>query len=448
MSKVLQFPSKQINIKNYKTIIKKLTFSMYSHKITYEDGTWRQHWFIVLKHIETGLILEFTPYSKYLRFVGKKKSIDTRRPETLRVKGYFICTFLNFVLIENFEEFQIANLIDITIEHGNRFLQAYADGNISKDKKRKPTETVERLMREIAQFYIWIQHVYGEKAKQIKDLQMIEKVEFSHRQSGKEGFYINTPFQVYVSNCESEEILRDIPTKALTKLINLSKIYYPEITLAICLQAFAGLRIGEVCNIRQEICPIDGGGISYMKIGGKLANFKINLLNKYPMRSDGVDVGSIKKYREQYVYYKFLPILEPIFYKHKEWLDNHGTEPGYYPLIVNKKGMAETTQNYRKKFKKLVNDYLITALSESEDYEEQVYAEILMTKDLAPHSLRHWFTVQLVLNNEPTHSIAGWRGDDNLETSLLYTRNKSELIKLYREATSNLLEDIYRYNLK
>ena len=160
------------------------------------------------------------------------------------------------------------------------------------------------------------------------------------------------------------------------------------------------------------------------------------------MRSDGVNVGGIKKYREQYIYPIFLKLLEPIFNEHKQWLKTQEIDYGYYPMFVNKNGMAETTQNYRDKFKRLVNNHLLPALVDSDDFELKVYAEMLMTRELSPHSLRHWFTVQLVLNNEPIHSISSWRGDDDLNSALYYTNNKSQLINLYRMTTSELLQDI------
>ncbi len=442
MSKIVNFPNGYIKNQYYANNIKNFVFGMYSHKMTYEDGTWRQHWFIVLKHKHTGVILEITPYSKFLRFLGKKKSVGFRRPETLRVRGYFICNFLNYVLIAMFDKFQISTLRDITLEHGNQFLQAYADGEASRDKKRKPESTVAKVAVLIAKFYEWIQDVYGKEAKYIKGIKMIEKVEYVDHSSGKKGTNSITPFNVHVADMTHETIFRDIPNKALSLLINLSKVYYPEMTLGLCLEAFAGLRIGEVCNVRQDICPLDGGGISYQKIGGRMSGFKINLLNKYPMRSDGVDVGGIKKYRQQYVYPKFLPLLEPIYKEHIKWLEKQKNELGYYPMFVNRNGHAETSQNYRKKFYTLIENYLIPALIDSEDYELQVYAEMLMTRQLAPHALRHWFTVQLVLNNEQPHSIAGWRGDDSLDTALDYTRNKSQLLKLYKAVTTDLLQDI------
>lgn len=93
---------------------------------------------------------------------------------------------------------------------------------------------------------------------------------------------------------EEVEIFRDIPTKVFRVLINLAVRYAPDIALAIGLQAFGGLRPGEVCNVRQERSP-KGAGILFTFVGGRLVKAEVDLTHEYAMRSDGVVCGSIKK---------------------------------------------------------------------------------------------------------------------------------------------------------
>lgn len=440
-NKIIMFPQ---NNSDYFEQIKKYKFGLYALKMVYEDGTLKHHLFIALKHRNTNVVLELTPYSKFLRYTRRNKSIDFRRFETLRVRGVFICLFLNYVLIDKYTEFGLTNLKDITIEHGNRFLQDYVNGEITKGRKNR--KTIKKIIIEIAKFYSWIQIVYGKEAQHLHGIQMLEEVEVENRKSTHRQVSYNTPFQIHVSEKLSEPVFRDIPNKVFWVLLKISKVYYPEITIGLCLEAFAGLRIGEVCNVRQDICPLDGGGFSYRKVKGKLTRFNINLKNKFPMRSDDIDVGSIKKFRDQYVYPKFLPYFEPIFKEHMEWLKTQEIENGYYPLIVDSNGKAMTAQNYRKKFKRLVHEHLVEVLIDSDDTELQIYGELLMQKQLSPHALRHWFTVHLVLENVQPHAIADWRGDNNLETALLYVKNKSELLELYKKANGVLIDEINGFN--
>jgi len=58
---------------------------------------------------------------------------------------------------------------------------------------------------------------------------------------------------------ENKSIFRDIPTKVFQVILNQAYKHTPGIAFAICLQSFAGLRPGEVCNVRQENSPLVKG---------------------------------------------------------------------------------------------------------------------------------------------------------------------------------------------
>ncbi|EOP12922.1 tyrosine-type recombinase/integrase [Bacillus cereus] len=438
---VVQFPN------NGETTAKQLQqfkFGVASHRLVYEDGVPKEFLFIVLKHRDSNAVLEVTPYSKYLRY-NRSRSLDSRKASTVLKRARYISMFLNYLLIDMYSYFKIIDIKDIKIEHGTRFLQAYADGEIG-NKKRKKEETINLVMMEIAKFYEWIQKIHRKEATHIYGKKMLEQIEIKNKQ-GEKVVVNKTPFSVQVTETISPTIFRDIPSKVFWILLTLSQVIYPQITLAIALQAFAGLRAGEVCNVRQAICPIDGGGVSARLVGGKIQRFRINLKNQYVMRSDGVYVGGIKKRRDQYVYPKFLPIFNHLHKKHIKWLEQQKIDKGYSPLFVNQKGMAMTVQDYRDKFKTLVHTHLVQVLSESDDYELRAYAELLDTNELSTHALRHWFSVQLVLSGEDIHGIARWRGDKDLNTALIYLTNKSELLDLHNEVNSEMIDDVLNSSL-
>ncbi|EMY4798077.1 site-specific integrase [Bacillus pacificus] len=438
---VVPFPSnKETTISQ----IQQFKFGVASHKMVYKDGVLKEFLFIVLKHRDSNTILEVTPYSKYLRY-NRNRSLDSRRASTVLKKARYICMFLNYLLIDMYSFFKITDIKDIKIEHGTRFLQAYADGEVGSNERKK-NETINLVMIEIAKFYEWIQKIHEKKATHIHGKKMLEKKEVKNKKSEEMVVY-KTPFSVVVTEPTSSTTFRDIPNKVFWILLKLSQAIYPQITLAIALQAFAGLRAGEVCNIRQDICPIDGGGVSTRLVGGKLETFRINLKNQYVMRSDGVYVGGIKRRRDQFVYSKFRPIFYHLYKKHIKWLEQQSIDKGYFPLFVNQKGMAMTVQDYREKFKTLVHTHLVQVLSESDDYELRAYAELLDTNQLSTHALRHWFSVQLVLSSESIHKIASWRGDKDLNTALIYLTNKSELLNLHNEVNSEIINDVLNFGL-
>ena len=104
---------------------------------------------------------------------------------------------------------------------------------------------------------------------------------------------------------DANVIFRDIPTKVIEILIPMAFRYAPDIALAMCLQAFAGLRASEAMNVRQESSPY-GPGLIITEVGGKVHGIKIDLRKELVLRSDGTEIGLIKKARMQDVYPPFV----------------------------------------------------------------------------------------------------------------------------------------------
>ena len=73
-------------------------------------------------------------------------------------------------------------------------------------------------------------------------------------------------------------------------------------------------------------------------------------------------------------------------------------------MFVTSRGMAMTYSYYTARFKVLVGHF-ITALLNSGNPELQVYGQVLSTKKLGLHSMRHFFTVQLVLRLQSTRAV-------------------------------------------
>ena len=238
-------------------------------------------------------------------------------------------------------------------------------------------------------------------------------------------------------------IFRNMPSQIFEVFLKLSKIYYPELTFAIALQAYAGLRPGEICNVRQSIDP-KNPGVIYQKVGSRISAFNINLTRLYQMRDDGTYVGGIKKRRIQKVYTPYLSRVQELYQEHLVILERYEFGNGYYPMFVNKNGEAITVKSYREKVERLANVYLKEYLAESDNPYFRRYAEILTQKKLSPHFLRHYFTVLLVIDNKTPHEIAVWRGDKNLDSSLIYCRDKDDLLNNIKELNGDIVEDMLR----
>ena len=99
-----------------------------------------------------------------------------------------------------------------------------------------------------------------------------------------------------------------------------------------------------------------------------------------------------------------------------------------------------TYYDYWHRFRILINEHVRAKLLKHKDPECQLYGQLLYENNLSPHSLRHFFTVQLVLMGEDIAGIQYWRGDSSPESALTYLQNKGDLVKELSE-TNNLLAD-------
>jgi integrase len=212
----------------------------------------------------------------------------------------------------------------------------------------------------------------------------------------------------------------------------------PEVAFAICVQAFAGLRPGEVCNVRQECSPL-GNGLSITSVNGTVKKVEIDLSAEYVLRSDGVRCGGIKKERRQRVYPAFLPAFCKAYEFHRKNMRG-GFELEYCPMFVGSNGMAMTYADYRGRFQYLVTEYVRPTLLNHDDPECRLYGQLLCENKLGPPALRHWFSVQLTLMGEDIAGLQYWRGDSSPESALVYLQNKGDLINELSAANEMLAD--------
>jgi integrase len=216
---------------------------------------------------------------------------------------------------------------------------------------------------------------------------------------------------IYEATSASKRQSMEIPDEIIWKLLEVSKKHCPDISFAICLQAFCGIRTGVVCRIGQAAEPRNGGGYVYTIHEEKWSSFSIYLNDKYPARFAKVD-GQIKNIREQPAHGMFLPVLQQYHELHIERLKSKNLHNGYGPLFVEDNGKALTVESYTRKFKKLINTHLVKALSDSNEIE---LAELVLKNKLTTYSLRNWYTFQLIQNGETPLNISKYLGNKSVE---------------------------------
>lgn len=395
-------------------------YAVYEHKLVFDVTKAYSRAFIVVKN-QYDVIVHFTGLHKYVD--AYTKGICVPMTSDGKAKMHYVCAMLNYILIDNYDRFGIEHIFGIEKSMLESFFQDYALKKQS-DGSSKSHQTIEKCVFTITGFFRKLCRSYeGYMKISPKDLYS-EKTVFSKH--GKAQKKLTPNFKIRTAPTV-KTILRDIPTKVFQVIVNQAFRHTPEIVFAICLQAFAGLRPGEVCNVRQECSPL-GSGLIITAIDSVVKRVEIDLSAKYVLRSDRVRCGGIKKIRRQQVYPAFLPAFCKAYEFHKKLLrDNY--EQDYCPMFIGSHGMAMTYHDYKSKFQQLITAHVRPELIRSNDPECHLYGQLLCENNLAPHALRHWFSVQLALMGEDVAGMQYWRGDSSPESALVYLQNKGDLIK-------------------
>ena len=407
-----------------------LRYAVYSVQNRMDDGLVFTRSFIVVKN-GYNIITRFTRFQEFagVYAYGTYRPI-TSNPET---KLYFICKFLNYVLVDRVKEFRIRHVFDITKEMMENYFSHYALEK-QEDGNYRTKESVNRCIDTVTGFMSRLSAKYG-------GYMAISRSDLYYDQNNitRKGRIIKKQVPAFhVTGIESmDDALRDIPTKVVEILLPMAFRYAEDIAFGLCLQAFAGLRAGEVCNVRQECSPL-GAGIRFTEVSGNILKAEIDLRRELALRSDNVEVGKIKKERLQLVYPVFLESFLQAYNLHKEYLSRISFEHEYAPMFVNRYGKAMSYETYRNRFKELVKNHLRPCLIDSSDPELRIYGQLLHEHELGTHALRHWYTVQLVLRGEDIGNIEYWRGDTSPESAFVYMQNKGDLITELRESNDKL----------
>jgi len=401
-------------------------YGLYAHRLVASNGEVYARHFIVVKN-RFGLIVHFTRLHNYVGvYDGKVFAPLTSDAEA---KLRYVCMMLNYVMVQHHDKFNIDHVFKISKESLECFFRDYAQEPLANGEYRSQ-QSIEKCVYAVTMFFRKLRRKFGGHMLLRESDFIIEKTVYDKR--GRQHQKKAPAFQVK-GFPKQKTVFRELPTKAFKILINLAFRYAPDIAFAMCLQAFAGLRAGEAMNVRQEGSPL-GNGLILTYFEGEVRKIEIDLTKELPMRSDGIICGKIKKERKQCVYPPFLRAFHSAYERHKSILAGRGFEADHYPMFINNKGLAMTYKDYNRRFSLLVENHFRPSLLESDDPECRIYGQLLYENRLGLHALRHWFSVQLVLNGEDIGQIQFWRGDKTPESSLLYLQNKGDLVRELEDA--------------
>lgn len=413
----------------YKESIQDIRFNKRKLTIVTKDGKQKSYYFIVIENTKT-FKMKITSYSRYLLL----KLIDMQ-PETVDYHAKVIVSFLNYVFFENYEKYKILDITDLKLEYGEEYLRDYSNGKIGKTNKTN--ETIRKARNVLNSFY---QFLYFDEYK--KQMNYITKEDFGliYLKKNKIKYSYANLFYVSLPNWIPPKRIKSISMNLFRMILRTYEIYYPHLVLAICFQAFAGLRAGEVCNITKS-------KLNYSKIGDEFNYFTIDLRKKMQMRNDMVDVGSIKKPRIQPIHPVFLKVFKTVYDKHLKMIKNINNDFG--AIFMNRYGEAMTYESYHKIFNDVIEKVKVQ-LSKDGSFNSMSELNTLMSGQIGTHVFRHFFT-QFIAKLEQTKSsaeIAYWRGDSSLSSSVTYLANAYYVDKEIENMQEQIMNLILNNDLK
>lgn len=431
---------------DYKNKISKIRFEKRKLTIGGEDGSIKEFFFIVLNN-KLSKRMKITGYSKFLIV-----ELLNKRSTTIDSYCKVIVSFLNYVFFDNYDKYCIKDIREIKFEHGNDYIRDLNEGKIGRKKKTK--DSIIKVENKLTKFYYFL-------SKEISNLKYIKKGDFEFvnikiKNSAKEKLVLKSKFLVFYNDTTPSKRIKSISNFLFSEIIKTCEIYYPELVLAICLQAFGGLRKGEVCNVSKD-------KVNFYKIGKGFGWFTIDLRKKTLLRDDLINVGNIKKPRIQPIHPVFLKVFKEVYENHLELISKSKNKYGAFFLTKHDKAMTEGS--YNQKFKRIIK-LTIQRLSDSSYinkeseknsenhfglnvitnyYESASEINKLSSAKINTHIFRHFFTQFVAsLDNRSATEIAYWRGDSSLESAIVYLTGSP----VVDESIKDIQSEVYKMLIK
>lgn len=394
-------------------------FAVYEHRVMTQQKILTPYRAIVLRdnqgyvHAFTGLELFTCPYT------GRKPSLDYRAKNQL----IYICQALNYMLDNGMRK-----ITEITVDLIGSYFRDYI-----QTPKAEGTQLY-RSKQSVDKCQVYVSHFFANLTTVLPmqyDAEDLLDKQYSRRNSHarREDMRYVPKFRGKPLAAHRPTILRDMPEQAAWRLVELAKIYDPMIAFGITCQLLAGLRAGEVVNLRQPLSPASNTpSINVEKRGTTINKIKIDLTKELLLRKDGCSVGRIKKERTQDVFYDFVADFYRHYQDHLEYIKDKPCDTEYMPLFTVSTGQAMTVKTYTNRVKKLIRNYLLGDLLRSGDESCVIFANRFREHDFGPHVFRHIFTCKLLLAGLERDEIMYYRGDKSPESATVYLQNKEALL--------------------
>lgn len=269
----------------------------------------------------------------------------------------FIIRFLNYIF--NDSKTAIDNIEDLTLDMVEEFLDNFSRGTLPEDTlgRCRSTDSVERATRALSYFVYWLfwKKVPNTRKKMFK-MKNLKSEDFEFYTKSKKNKHNDETVQVQVlSNIvEPFRTGNNYPrAKCLTpgkysieKLIDMAKEKDPMITFAIVLASYAGLRLGDICQLFQgRIIGLEKG-VDF----GAYFDFTYNTT----LRSDNVETSSCKTKRCIPIYEGCTSTINYYYEEHLKYLKYKNLYHNKYgALFIDNNGKAMTARTLQRRFNKI-----------------------------------------------------------------------------------------------
>lgn len=400
--------------------------------ITYNDGKDQYSYVLIVKKgdlfsIEDTLYSEFF-FSKY----AINKSIFTKEKTYAR----HIVPFLNYIFIDSPN--RIENISELTPKLASEYVANYSRGYIKMKNEPKAPLTVKDCMRVLTVFLKWLFERKG------KPLRHFSKDMFTDNNL----FIINLPKEK-----RKRPRLEDLTSYGVLQLIKVAEEHDPMMAFPITLQAFVGLRAGDVCQISDDRFTWTASTWDFVKDKELLKELEqssckptpinafIQLEVEAQLRSDNVITSGIKRHRLQPIHEGLIPIIKDMYNRHIVLLREAGINNRYGALLVNKWDKAMTSQNYYTRFEKIVLRLLdrLSVLSQYDVRALELY-QLMCKNKLTSHTLRYYYSNLIATHVSNPNLIAYYRGDKSIVAVLVYLARTSTTRAEIKAIQDSLLE--------
>ena len=370
---------------------------------------------------------------------------------TLNKKAYYISDFLNYLLWQT----NIDHISDVTVillRDYYKHVKTRIDG-----KERDPIEW-NKVIGTVGTFLINYYKKNVEKFEFLyepKELYMRTIAQDKNNRKLVSERFFKLGVRPPVRNTVKD---RNLLEEYLTLLLFVARKFDPMLVLPIKLQAYGGLREGEVVNVSRNSIKMIYGGF------GRLSSIRVDLSDeaKFAKNYYGkTTFGKIKVHRIQDIYCDFVRDIKDEIDRHERLLALRGaSENGDGPLFINAYGKPMSVFCYSQRLKKLFQKHFLPALKKMcnhegtwalhapfvEKWDDSVDPEtgaIIKGEYPGAHMLRHWFTMYLITHTSMrVEEVAKWRGDSSITSMNDYIHRNQAMLDLYKKYSFRYQETV------